>query len=99
MCFVPAMPASGVRCSGQAVCVAPGRRGFGRKLAHGPVIAGERQLGAACWEPFGWVEWFGTAPRKGRPRESPYIFFGGSGFGESSLLGRENYSTLGANMK
>ena len=57
--------------SGQAVCVVRGRRGFGRKLAPGPVIAGERQLGAACWEPFGWVEWFGTAPRKGRPRESP----------------------------
>ena len=71
MCVALAVAAAGARCSGQAVCVVPGRRGFGRELAHGSAIAGERQLGAACWEPFGWVEWFGTAPREGRPRESP----------------------------
>ena len=56
---------------GWAVRVVRGRSGFGLGIAHSSVIAGERQLGAACLEPCGWVEWFGTAPRKGRPRESP----------------------------
>ena len=56
---------------GQAVCVVPGRSGFGRGLAHWSAMDGERQPGAVCWEPCGCVEWFGTAPRKGRPRESP----------------------------
>ena len=55
---------------GYAGCVVRGRSDFGLGLAHSSVIAGERQLGAACWEPCGWVEWFGAAPRKGRPRES-----------------------------
>ena len=71
MCVAFAVAVVGASRPGQAVCVVPGRSGFGRGLAHWSAMDGERQPGAVCWEPCGCVEWFGTAPRKGRPRESP----------------------------
>ena len=64
MCVALAVAASGARCSGQVVCVVPGRRGFGRKLAHGSAIAGERWHGSQFGEPDGCVWWVGSVLRR-----------------------------------
>ena len=64
MCVALAVAASGARCSGQVVCVVPGRRGFGRKLAHGSAIAGERWRGSQFGEPDGCVWWVGSVLRR-----------------------------------
>ena len=64
MCVALAVAASGARCSGQVVCVVPGRRGFGRKLAHGSAIAGERWHGSQFGEPDYCVWWVGSVLRR-----------------------------------
>ncbi len=64
MCVALAVAAWGARCSGQVVCVVPGRRGFGRKLAHGSAIVGERWRGSQFGEPDGCVWWVGSVLRR-----------------------------------